>query len=202
MLDEKTRQNKHLEDEATKMYKERDNCRSTTPKGQAETPNVRKQELPWTFSRQELPHHGSNRKLYSSVVTAHVETKLKVLIRSRLNQIPQMIKKLLKTKVNPTEIKAGITLLKLLRDGRGMIEANSKNEIDALESKIEETFGAEHEVNILKRRNARLVLLSITEDITLENAEETLVKQYPELDIKEGDIRANFCYTAKWESKM
>jgi ribosome recycling factor len=50
MLDEKTRQNKHLENEATKMNKELDNCRSRTPNGQAETPKVRKQELPRTDS--------------------------------------------------------------------------------------------------------------------------------------------------------
>jgi hypothetical protein len=54
MLDEKTKHNKHLENEATKMNKELDNCRSTTHKGQAETPNVRKQELPRTDSRQVL----------------------------------------------------------------------------------------------------------------------------------------------------
>jgi hypothetical protein len=48
-----------------------------------------------------------------------------------------MIKKLLKSKVNPTEIKVGITSLKFLRDGRVMIQANSKNEIEALGNKIE-----------------------------------------------------------------
>jgi uncharacterized coiled-coil DUF342 family protein len=85
MLDEKTRQNKHLGNKVTKMNKELDNCRSTTPKGQAETPNVRRQELPRTDSRQVLPPHGSNRKLYSSVVAAHtsIETNHKVLIRSK-----------------------------------------------------------------------------------------------------------------------
>jgi hypothetical protein len=43
-----------------------------------------------------------------------------------------MIKKLLKSKVNPTEIEVGITSLKMLRDGSVMIEARSKNEIEAL----------------------------------------------------------------------
>jgi hypothetical protein len=98
MLDEKTRQKKDLENEVTKMNKEPDNYRSTTPKGQAETPNIRKQELLRTDSREVLPPYGSNRKLYSSVVAAHVETKLKVLIRSRLNQPTEMIKKLLEIK--------------------------------------------------------------------------------------------------------
>ena len=201
MLDEKTRQNKHVENEVTKMNTELDNCRGTTPKGQAETPNVRKQELPRTDSRQVLSSHGSNRKLYSSVVAAHVETKHKVLIRSRVNQTSEMIKKLLKSKVNPTEMKVGITSLKLLRDGRVVIEANSKNEIEALGNKIEETCGAELEVNIQKRRNPRLVLLSIPENIILGNVEHTLAKQNPELDIEEGGIRAKFCYTTKRETR-
>jgi hypothetical protein len=48
-----------------------------------------------------------------------------------------MIKKLLKSKANPTEIKVGITSVKLLRDGRVIIQANSKNEIEALGNKIE-----------------------------------------------------------------
>jgi hypothetical protein len=65
---------------------------------------------------------------------------------------------------------------------------------------MEETCGAELEVNIQKRRNPRLVLLSIPEGINLENAEETLAKQNPKLDIKEGDIRAKFCYTTKRET--
>ena len=149
-----------------------------------------------------LPPHGSNRKLYSSVIEAHVETKHEVLIRSRVNQTPEMIKKRLKSKVSPTEMKLGITSLKLLRDGRVMIEANRKNEIEALGNKIEETCGAEFEINSQKRRNPRLVLLSIPEDIKLENVEETLAKQNPELDIKEGDIRANVCYSTKRETNL
>jgi hypothetical protein len=113
-----------------------------------------------------------------------------------------MIKKLLKSKVNPTEIKVVITSLKLLRDGRVMIQANTKNGIEALGNKIEETCGAELDVNIQKRRNTRIALLSIPEDITPENAEETLTKQNPELDIKKGDIRAKFCYTKKKKKEI
>jgi len=201
MIDEKTKQNKHLENEVTKMNKELDNCRSTTPKGQAETPKARKQELLRTDSRQVPPPHGSNKKLYSSIVETHVETKHRVLIRSRVNQTPEMVKKLLKSNVNHTEIKVGITSLKLFRDGRVVIEANSRNEIETIGHKIEETCGAELEVNIEKRRNPILPLLRIPEDITIENAEETLAKQNPELYIKEGDIRAKFCYTTKRETR-
>jgi hypothetical protein len=63
-LNEKPRQNKHLRNEVTKMNKGLEYCRCTTPKGQAEAPNVRMQELPSI-----------------SVLAAHIETKHKVLIR-------------------------------------------------------------------------------------------------------------------------
>jgi hypothetical protein len=129
-----------------------------------------------------------------------VETKYKVLIRSRVNQTPEMIKKLLKSKVSPTKIKVGITSLKLLRH-ESHDRSKQQNEIEALGNKIKETCEAELEVNIQKRRNPRIVPLSIPEDIILENVEEILAKQTPELDLKEGDIRANFCYTIKRETR-
>ena len=87
-----------------------------------------------------------------------------------------MINKLPKSKVNPTEIKVRITSLKMLRDGRVMMEASIRNEIKSLGNKIEEKCGEKHEVNIQKRRIPRLLLFSIPEDITLENAEEALEK--------------------------
>jgi hypothetical protein len=201
LLDEKNRQKNHLENEATKLNIDVNNRRNTVPKRHPETSNGSRQEPLRTDTRQVLPPHGSNRKLYSSVVAGNVETKHKALIRSRANHTPEMITKLLKSKVNPTEIKVGITSLKPLRDGRVMIEASTKTEIEALGNKIEETCGAELEVNIQKRRNPRLVLLNIPEGITLENAEETIAKQNPELHIKEGDIRAKFCYNTKRETR-
>lgn len=190
-----------MEDEASKKNKELDSYRNTTTTRLIETPSVRQQEPPRPGSRQVLPPHGNNRKLYASVVAATAETKHKALVRSKINQTPEMIKNQLKSKVNPTEIKVGITSLKMLRDGRLMIEASSKQEIEALGNKIEETCGAELEVSIQKRRNPRMVLLGIPEDITTENIETTLAKQNPELDIKEGDIRAKFSYTTKRETK-
>ena len=112
-----------------------------------------------------------------------------------------MIKKLLKSKVNPTEIKVGITSLKSLRDGRVMIEASSRKEIVKLGDKIGGKCGGEVDVTIQKLRHPRLVLSNIPEDITPENAEETITIQIPELDLKAGDIRAKFCYTTKLKTR-
>jgi hypothetical protein len=117
------------------MKAELDACRWVTTTGHAETSSVRGREPPRTIGRQVLPSHDRNRKLYSSVVAGCTEKRYTLTLKSTDNQPPDMIKKLLKSKVNPTEIKVGITSLKSLRDGRVMIEASGKNEIETLGEK-------------------------------------------------------------------
>ena len=72
------------------------------------------------------------------------------------SQTPEAINKLIKSKVNPTEINVGITSPKSLSDGR----ASRKLEIQALGEKIGEKCGEELEDNIQKLSNTRLVLLT------------------------------------------
>jgi hypothetical protein len=201
MVDERTSRNKQLENEFNTLKTELDACRRATTAGHAETSSVRGREPPRTIGRQVLPSQDRNRKLYSSVVAGCTEKRYTLTVKSTDNQPPDTIKKLLKSKVNPTEIKVGITSLKSFRDGRVMIEASSKNEIETLAEKIGEKCGGLLDVTIQKLRKPRLVLLNIPEDITPENAEETLTIQNPELDLKEGDIRAKFCYTTKRKTR-
>ena len=87
--------------------------------------------------------------------------------------------------------------LETLRDGRILIEAGSKKEIEALGEKIQERCGEELEINIQKLLNTRLVMLNIPSDITLENVKETLTQQNTELNLKDGNIDPKFSYTTK-----
>jgi hypothetical protein len=201
MTDEKTRLNKQMDVEFNTMKAELDSCRTANALGHAEPSTTREREQPRIDSRQVLPSLDQNRKLYSTVTAGRTETHHRLTLRSKINQPPDMIKNLLKSSVNPTEIKVGITSLKMLRDGRVMVEASSKKDIGTLGEKIEEKCGKELEVHIQKLRNPMLVLLNIPDGITTENAEETLTVQNSELDIKQGDIRAKFCYTTKRKTR-
>ena len=154
-------------------------------------------ELPKTVNRQVLPPHGHPRKLYSEAVAGCEGKKFKLLLRSKDSQTPDEIKRMLKSKVNPAEIKVGITSLRSLRDGRVIIEAASKKEIETLGAKIREQCGNELEVKVQRLRNPRLVLLNIPDDTTLENFGETLTQQNLELGLKERYIEPKFCYTTK-----
>jgi hypothetical protein len=106
---------------------------------------------------------------YGTVVATTAETKHKALVRSKINQPREVINNQMKSKVNSTDIRVAITTFKTLRDGRLIIEASSKQEIEALRNKIDETCATELEVTIEKPRNPRLVLPGIPEDITTEN---------------------------------
>jgi len=84
-----------------------------------------------------------------------------------------------------------------LRDGRILIEAGSKKEIETLGAKIQERCGEELEINIQKLRNPRVVILNIPNDVTLENAKDTLTQQNTELNLTEGKTDPKFSYTTK-----
>ena len=62
--------------------------------------------------------------------------RFKMTVKSKGNQSPETIKGLLKPKIKPTEIRVGISTLKSLRNGKVLIETNSKDEIEALEKDI------------------------------------------------------------------
>ena len=67
--------------------------------------------------------------------------------------------------------------MKSLRDGRLIIETGSKEEIDILSKQIEEQCGQQMEVNIPKRRNPNIVIYNIPDELTKENAIETIQAQ-------------------------
>lgn len=101
-----------------------------------ETPSDREWEQPKPASRQVLPPHKHSPKLYSDVAAGRDKKKFTLSLRKKDKHTPEDIIRLLKTKVNPAEIKVGITSLKALRDGKVVIEAGSKHELDILGDKI------------------------------------------------------------------
>jgi hypothetical protein len=108
----------------------------------------------------------------------------------------------LKSEIKPAEIKVGINTFKSLKNGKVLIETNSKEEIEALEKDINAKCGGKLEVNIHILRKSRLVFLNIPEDISTEILEDTLVAQNPGLNLKKGDIQAKFSYEAKTYSEL
>jgi len=103
------------------------------------------------------------------------------------------MKALVKTKVNPVEMKVGITTFKGLRNGRLLIETQNKNEIDVLK-KINEMCGEELEASTARHRNPRLVIYNVPDELNIENAKELIMKQNSELCIEKEDITSRYLF--------
>jgi len=68
-------------------------------------------------------------KLYSEALGSEKKlTRFKLTVKSKENQSSETFKGLLKSKMNPIEIKVGMNTFKSLKNGKVLIETNSKEE--------------------------------------------------------------------------
>ena len=183
-------------------------ARKSTTETQA-TPSVaRVRDLVTTAGRAVAPsgagvatqhkagiHHG---KLYSEALRGKViQTHHRLTVTSKESKTADTIKEILKSNINPTEIKVGINSLKTLRNGKVQTEARNKEDIDTLSKDINEKCGDKLTVTVQTLRNPRLVMYDIPEDVTTQNVEDTIIAQNPELKLNKGDIIAKFVYVTK-----
>jgi hypothetical protein len=123
-------------------------------------------------------------------------------VRSKGTHAPETIKQILKAKIKPSEIKVGINTFKTLNSGKVLIEANSKEDIEALEKDIQAKCGDDLEINIHTLRKPRLINLNIREDISTTNIEDTILMQSPDLKLRKGEIVAKFSYVTNMNRNL
>jgi len=68
-------------------------------------------------------------------------------VKSKDSHGIELMKAMVKTKVNPVEMRIDITTFKGLRNGRLLIETHNRNEIEVLSKTINETCGDELEAS-------------------------------------------------------
>ena len=107
------------------------------------------------------------------------------------------MEELIKTRINLTEMKVGISKFKAPKDGRILIEVDSNEEIERISSRITEKSGEELEAKVHERRNPRLVIYNIPEEVTLENATKTVREQNSDIQLEEGDLEAKYICRTK-----
>ena len=90
----------------------------------------------------------------------------------------------------------GITTFKGLRNGL-LIETQNKKEIDALSKTINEVCSEELEASTPRRRNPRLIVYNVPDEVNIENAKELIMKQNSELCIEKEDITPRYLFKDK-----
>ena len=148
-------------------------------------------------AKHVMPSVGGARKLYSLVTSESIEKRYKIMVKSKSDQSQETIKSILKSKINPTEMKVGIKSLKSLRDGQVLIEVGSADETNLLSANINDTCGEALEANVPILRKPRLIIRNIPQDMSVEGFEETLLAQNPELGMKPGEVTARFKFGTK-----
>jgi hypothetical protein len=121
-----------LESEVSKAKAELQGNRVAKLPGRAQPSRGRTGQTPLSSMNQQLPSFGCVKKLYSEGLSTDVDKRYKLTVKSKFNHSTETIKNVLKTKVNPTEMKVGIKSFKFLKDGRVLIEAGSLDEINLL----------------------------------------------------------------------
>ena len=143
------------------------------------------------------PPSSGKKKLSSEVLSRENIERHRLTVKPNGNKMAEEIKKLLRTKIDPVNIKIGIRTFKSLKNGNVLIEADSKEEIELLNTQIRDKGGDQVEVNIQKRRDPRLIINNVPDAVTPENAEDIILAQNPDLKLQEGNIQTKFAFKTK-----
>jgi hypothetical protein len=147
--------------------------------------------------QDQLPPGGGARKTYLEALQNSKDKRFKILVKAKINLPTESIKTVVKTNINPTAMKVGVKSVKSLKDGRVLIETGTSEEAKLLSDSIRDKCGNDLEVFVPKLRNPRIVIYNVPQDIKVENLEEIILAQNPELGLGQGDIMAKFSYRTK-----
>lgn len=192
--------------EANSMLKTLQGVAGANGRGDKETTSVGLQVTTKDSDWNATPSVGKTRK-YSDVLadrqgTVPYDHKLyKLFVKSKLNQIAEYCRTLLKRKVSPIHMKVGISALKTLKNGQLLIESEKKSELEEVCKKINEVCGEELESYMQTLREPRIIVFNVPEDITTENAVQAIVLQNSELDLYENEIKQKFEFEDKKTQK-
>lgn len=89
-------------------------------------------------------------------------------------------------------MQVGICALKSLKNGRVIMETKSKEDIEMLCTNINDKCSQLLQANVQKPRNPRIVIYNIPEEVNVENPEEIITTQKPELMLNAGEVMAKF----------
>jgi hypothetical protein len=191
-LNEKISENDLLQNEVKDLKKSLEAQRTTQAEGQLATPMCNTQEPRRTGSRTDTPPSEGRKKQYAEVLAGKKGTSHKLTVRAKENESTEAVKSIIKANIDPTHMKIGIRTFKGLQNGKVLIEADTEEEIAALQDQIRHKCRDKLETRVQKRRKPRMIIYNVPDEITMDNAADIICEQNPELPLKTGDITTKF----------
>ena len=196
-LNEQTSEILKLQNEVKEAKKLLEAQKDARVEGQLATSIGAAPERDTTGSMNGPPSSGGRVKQYAQVLAGKNGTRYKLTVRTKDNQTTETVKKIIKSSIDPTQMKIGIRTFKGLQNGKVLIETDTENDIQALQNQIRDKCGDRLETNVQKRRNPRLIIYNVPDETTLENAADIICDQNPELAVTREDITAKFIFKNK-----
>ena len=98
-------------------------------------------------------------------------------------------------------MKVGINSLKSLKNGQLLIESGNKQEAETICKTINNKCGEELEANVTRKRNPRIILFNVPEDITVDNCIGCLTTQNEVLKKQEKGMEPNFAFVDRKKNR-
>jgi hypothetical protein len=194
---EKTEENNRTLNEVKQLKDTLERWKST-PSARLAAPSVTSNTgLTSRGTAVSAPPSGGKKKLFSEALCRKNGERHRLTVKPKENQSGEEIKRLIKAKIDPVNMKIGIRTFKSLSNGSILIEADSKEEIKTLNTQIRDKCGELLEINVHRRRNPRLIIYNVPDAVTPENAEDVILAQNPDLKLQEGDIQTKFTFKTK-----
>jgi len=140
-LQEKTEENNRTQNGVNLLKDALQKWESTSVTRQVAPSDTSRPGLTSRGTADAAPPIGAKKKQFSEVLSGKNEERHKLTVKSKENQATEEIKKLLKIKIDPVNMKIGIRIFKSLKNGNVLIEADSKEEIERLHSQIRDKCG-------------------------------------------------------------
>lgn len=121
-------------------------------------------------SNQENAINSQPLRTYSQVTEA-------VVIKPKMSQNCAKTKEVVRKNIDPTSLEVGITQVKDSKDGSIVIKCNSKEEVEKLKNAAESRLKKNYEIRSPERKNPKIKILDIEDELSNEALISTLMKQ-------------------------
>jgi hypothetical protein len=100
-----------------------------------------------------IPPNGVKKKLFFEILTGKNAERHRLTVKPQDNKSTEEIKNLLRAKIDPVNMKIGIRAFQSLKNGNVLIEVDSKEEIEILDTQSCDKCRDQLETNVQKRKS-------------------------------------------------
>jgi vacuolar-type H+-ATPase subunit I/STV1 len=144
---EKTEESNTTQNEVKQLKDTLENLKSTTSARLA-APSLNSFTGLTSHKTTASPTPSGGRKLFSEALSGKNAERHRLTVKPTDSKSAEEIKKLIRRKIDPVNMKIGIRAFKSLKNGNVLIEADRKEEIEMLNTQIRDKCGGQLETNV------------------------------------------------------